>query len=94
MPAPEDSRAWRGPVRVTPLEGSPVLLDGVTVSRDSVVGLQHTTPHARIAIPAAEVRMLEARKADPMATVALFAVPLIALTALWGAFGASRVGLD
>jgi hypothetical protein len=86
VPAPAADEFYGGPVRVTRMEGSPVLLDNVTVGRDSVVGREHAAPHSRVAIPARDVRLVEARRVNPLRTGAVILVSLAAVVAVWGAF--------
>ncbi len=76
----------RGPVRVTRTDGSRIVLDRVTFGADGVTGREHARPHARIAIPASEVRRVEARRADPLRTSAVVLLTLGAFVAITGAF--------
>lgn len=75
-----------GPVRVTRTDGSPIVLDRVTIGADSVIGREHASPHARVAIPASEVRGVEARRVDPLRTSAVVILSLGAAAAVVAAF--------
>jgi len=90
VPSPAGEQRYAGPVRVTRTEGRPVLLDGVTVGADSIVGRAHRNPDARIAIPISEVRRVEARRADPLATVVLVLATATAAVALWASYMLGR----
>jgi hypothetical protein len=92
VPAPGEDRFFVGPVRVTPLVASPVVLDSVTVRADSVIGLEHAAPHARVSFPTSQVRLVEARRADPMGTAAVVLASLTAAVALWASFTLGRHG--
>jgi len=65
------------------------LSDNVTVGRDSVVGREQAAPHARVAIPVFEVRMLEARRTDPLATAAVVTLS----AAAYAAFAALMISI-
>jgi hypothetical protein len=80
--------------RVTRADGVPILLDNVTVSRDSVVGRARNESHARVAIPVSAVRMVEARRADAIGTAAVVMVTIIGTIALWGAYELRNLGTD
>lgn len=69
---------YAGTMRVTRADGGSIVLDRVTIGVDSVVGIDHTSPHARVAIPTSEVRRLESRKSQPVRTAALAAVGVAA----------------
>lgn len=69
---------YAGTVRVTRADGESIVLDRVTVGVDSVVGIDRGSRHARVAIPASEVRRLESRKSQPVRTAALAAVGMVA----------------
>jgi hypothetical protein len=69
IPAPGRDDFFPGPVRVTRTEGLPIYLGNVTVGHDSVIGRELIEPHTRVAIPRSQVRMVEARRTDPLATV-------------------------
>jgi hypothetical protein len=75
-----------GPVRVTRTDGSTIVLDRVTIGADSVIGRDHARPHARVAIPASDVRRVEARRVDPLRTSAVLILSLGAVVAVWAAF--------
>ena len=75
-----------GPVRVTRTDGSQVVLERVTIGADSVIGRAQARPHARVAIPASEVRGVEGRRLDPLRTSAAGALTLGAVVAVWSAF--------
>jgi hypothetical protein len=75
-----------GPVRVTRTDGPPIVLERVTIGADSVIGREHARPHARVAIPASDVRRVEARRADPLRTSAVVILSLGAVVAVWAAF--------
>lgn len=94
MPSPRGEPFFAGTVRVTRGDGTPILLDSVTVRADSVVGREHAPPHARIAIPAAEVQTVEARTTDPITTAVLVFVPMLAAVALWSAYRLGRDGFN
>ena len=70
----------------------PLYLDNVTVGQDSVIGREAVAPHARIAIPVSEVRMVEARRTDPLATAAVVVLSAVAATAAFAALMLSIVG--
>jgi hypothetical protein len=91
--APGDDRFFAA-ARVTPVHGEPILLDRVTVSHDGVVGRRHAPPHARVAFAAGEVRRVEARRADPMATAMVAVVPILAAVVLWASFEVRKLGTD
>jgi hypothetical protein len=91
LPSPAGDRFYAGPVRVTRVDGPVLELDNVTVRRDSVVGRDYA--RTRFAISAAEVRTIEARRTDPLATAAVIAASLAAAVAVWGAIVISTVGL-
>jgi hypothetical protein len=80
-----------GPVRVTRTDGSRVLLDSVTITADSIVGRGHGGARARVALAAADVRRVEARRADPMATVALVVGMLAGAVSLWASYRAGVI---
>jgi hypothetical protein len=84
--APGGNTFLEGPVRVTRTDGATVQLRHATISRDSIVGLERASPHARVAIPVAEVRRVEARRANRVGTAVVVAVPVIAAVAASGAF--------
>ena len=92
LPSPQGERFLAGPVRVTREAGTAILLDSVTVGADSVVGREHAAPHARVAIPAGEVRTVEARRTDPVGTVMVIVVPVLAAVVLWASFKLGRDG--
>lgn len=92
VPAPAREQYYAGPVRLTRADGATWLLDNVTVGRDSVVGHTHDEPHARIAMPVAEVRRLEARTADPLGAAAVVVGTLAAVLAAWGALAIATIG--
>ena len=76
LPAPGDRFATRS-ARVIRTEGSPILLDRVSISADSLVGLEHAAPHVRVAIPLSEVRMVETRRVNAPRTAAVTLLSLI-----------------
>jgi hypothetical protein len=76
---------YAGTMRVTRADGGAVVLDRVTIGVDSVVGIDHASPHARVAIPTSEVRRLESRKLEPVRT------GVLAVLAAVGAVGAIYV---
>jgi hypothetical protein len=84
IPAPGEDRFFAGRVRVTRAEGPPVLLDSVTIGRDSVVGREVAAPRARVSIPVSEVRRVEARSANLLATAAIV-LSAAAAFAVWAA---------
>ena len=86
VPTLAHERFRTGPVRVTRTDGSVVVLDRVTLGVDSVIGRAHARPHARVAIPASDVRGVEGRRVDPLATSGLVVLSLGALVAVWAAF--------
>src|SRR3954447_4456070 len=59
VPTPGEDRFF-ATARVTPAQGPAILLDNVTVGRDSVVGRERAGPRARVAIPVSGVRTVEA----------------------------------
>jgi hypothetical protein len=79
--APTHGRSHAGPVRVTRADGAVVVLDHASVGADSVIGSEHAAPHARVAIPASDVRKLESRRPQPVRTAALAAVGAVAAVA-------------
>jgi len=93
IPTPGEDRFF-ATARVTPVEGAPILLDNVTVSRDSVVGRARNESHARVAIPVSAVRMVEARRPDAIGTAAVVMVTIIGTIALWGAYELRNLGTD
>jgi len=83
VPAPGGDRFF--PVaRVTPAEGAPILLDSVTVGRDSVVGRERAGTHARVAIPVSAVRTVEARRTNVLGSVAVTLLVVTTALAVWG----------
>jgi hypothetical protein len=93
VPAPGEEHYFAA-ARVIRADDAPVLLDSVTVRADSVVGWQHAAPHARIAFAAAEVRLVEARRTDPVGTVMLVLVPILTAVVLWASFEVRKLGTD
>jgi hypothetical protein len=93
VPAPGQERFF-ATARVTRADGAPVLLDSVTVRADSVVGRQHAAPHARVAFAAVEVRLVEARRTDPVGTVMLVLVPILTAVVLWASFEVRKLGTN
>ena len=83
-PAPEQDHFLAGRVRVTRADGSAVLLDSVTVGRDSVVGREVSAARGRVAIPATEVRRVESRRVSPFATAAVVVLTVAAAFVAWG----------
>ena len=92
LPAPGHDRFLPGPVRVTRSDGIPFLLDDVTVGADSVVGREVVAPRRRVSIPVSEVRSVEARRTDPLATAAVVAISVAAAAAAWAALVIAIVG--
>jgi hypothetical protein len=92
--SPRGEQFFAGPVRVTRGDGTPILLDSVTVRADSVVGREQAPPHARVAIPAGEVRAVEARRTDPIGTMMVVFVPMLAAVALWASYKLGRAGFN
>jgi len=93
VPVPGQDRCFAA-ARVTRGEGAPILLDSVTVGADSVVGREHAAPHARVAFATAEVRLVEARRTDPIGTVTVVLVPILAAVVLWASFEVRKLGTD
>jgi hypothetical protein len=93
MPAPQGEQRIAGPVRVTRMKGASILLDSVAIRADSVVGREMAPPHARIAIPSAEVRTVEERRTDGVVIGASIIATLLAGTAIWAGLKLAREGL-
>ncbi|HVG43198.1 MAG TPA: hypothetical protein VM890_00655 [Longimicrobium sp.] len=93
MPAPGQDRFF-ATARVTRGEGPPILLDNVTIGRDSLVGRERAGPRTRVAIPLSDVRTVEARRTDPVGTAAVVLVTVIGVIALWGAYELRNLGTD
>ena len=91
--APGEDRFF-ATARVTRGEEPPILLDSVTVGRDSVVGTERAGARARVAIPVSEVRMVEARRSDPVGTVMVVVVPILAAVVLWASDELRKLGTD
>jgi len=85
-PDPDRSLILHGPVRVTRTQGPPIVLVGVRISRDSLFGNEPAKPYDRVAIPVSEVRKVEARRVDPLATTAVVALSLATFIATTGSF--------
>jgi len=92
VPAPGRDAFFAGPVRVTRVDGSILLLDNVTLSRDSVVGRQYAEPRARVALATGEVRSVHARRENALATVALVALGAVAALGAYGAAMIATIG--
>lgn len=93
VPTPGEDRFF-ATARVTPVQGPAILLDNVTVGRDSVIGRARAGPRARVAIPVSGVRTVEARRADTMGTAAVVLVTIIGMIALLGAYELRNLGTD
>ena len=93
MPAPGQDRFF-ATARVTRAEGPPLLLDNVTVGRDSLVGREPTGARTRVAIPLSDVRTVEARRTDPLGTAAVVVVTVVGVIALWAAYALRSLGTD
>lgn len=78
---------YAGTMRVTRADGGSIVLDRVTIGVDSVVGIDHASPPARVAIPTSEVRRLESRKVEPVRTGALVVLAAAAAVGAIYAFG-------
>ena len=78
--------------RVTRTEGLPIYLDNVTVGRDSVIGRARVEPHTRIAIRVSDVRMVETRRTDPLATAAVVVLAVAASAAAFAALMIATIG--
>lgn len=91
-PAPGEDRFFAGPVRVTRADGVPFLLDNVTVGADSVVGRETVEPRRRIALPVSDVRSVEARATNPLATAAVVVLSVAAAIGVWGAVAIATIG--
>lgn len=78
---------YAGTMRVTRADGGSIVLDRVTIGVDSVVGIDHASPRARVAIPTSEVRRLESRKVEPVRTGALVVLAAAAAVGAIYAFG-------
>ena len=85
-PDPDRSLFIHGSVRVTHTGGPPVVLTGVRIDRDSLFGNERAKPYGRVAIPVSEVRKVEARRVDPLATTAVVALSLATFIATTGSF--------
>ena len=92
MPQPGQDRFLAGPVYVTRADGSTIILDNVTLTADSVVGRERAGPRARVALATAEVRRMEAQRADPLGTVAVAVVSLLAAFAAFAAISIATIG--
>jgi hypothetical protein len=90
--APGEEPFYAGPVRVTRSDGSTVLLDNVTLGRDSVVGRRSAAARARVAIPLSEVRSVEAQRENVLGTLAVVVVGTVAGFALWMTVVLSTIG--
>jgi len=85
-PEPDRVRFLSGPVRVTRTGEPPVVLVGVRISRDSLIGNERARPYGRVAIPVSDVGKVETRRLDPLETaavVALSAAAAITVVALF-----------
>ena len=85
-PEPDRFVSLRGPVRVTRAEGPPSVLVGVRISRDSLFGNERVKPHGRVAIAVSDVRRVETRRVNPLATGAVVVLLVTAFIAATGAF--------
>ena len=93
VPTPGEDRFFTT-ARVTPVDGPALLLDNVTVGRDSVIGRERNGPRSRVAIPVANVRTVEARRADTIGTAAVVLVTIVGTIALWGAYELRNLGAN
>ena len=93
IPAPGQDRVY-ATARVTRGEEPPILLDNVTVGGDSVVGRKRTEPRTRVAIPVSDVRLVEARRTDPLGTTAVVLVTILAAVVLWASYELRNLGTD
>jgi hypothetical protein len=89
LPAPGEDRFF-ATARVTRADGAPIELDNVTVGQDSVVGRMPSG--RRVALPVSEVRMVEARRTDPFATLATVVLAVAGALAVWAAIVISTIG--
>jgi hypothetical protein len=92
VPRPGQDRFVAGPVYVTRADGSTVILDNVTVTADSVVGRERAGAHARVALATAEVRRMEAQRADPLGTAAVVVASVLAGFAALAAIAIGTIG--
>jgi hypothetical protein len=76
-PEPSSSRRLPDPLRVTRNDQSVVVMEDAVVSGDSLVGYAGRD-HARTSVALAEVRTMQGRKTDVMATVGLAAAAALA----------------
>jgi len=83
QPTPEPSSSRRLPdlLRVTRNDESIVVVEDAVVSGDSIVGYAGRD-HARTAVALADVRTMQARRTDFMATVGLTAAATLAAAAI------------
>lgn len=75
-----------GPVRVTRVDGPPMVLVGVRISRDSLFGNERERPYGRVAMPISNVRKVETHRVDlfeSAAVVALTAAAAVTVVALF-----------
>jgi hypothetical protein len=82
--SPTRDHFLRGPVRVTRTDGSSLVLVGVTIGRDSLFGSERARQRVRVAIPVSEVRKVETRRVDPLATAVVLVIPVTAFIAMTG----------
>jgi hypothetical protein len=81
MPEASSSASLPSPVRVTHNDQSVLVMEDAVVSGDSIVGYAGRD-HVRTAVAVADVRSMQARKTDFMATVGLTAAVTLAAAVL------------